>query len=362
MAYSLEDEIYLALLWRVEGRRGRREIRATGRAPTWRRCHIWPAASSWPTRTSVTSRQVRHRCQHGPARQGAGALRSGRPVPQLDGAGRPRTRGAENVMSRDGYLGYRPADHQTPFAEFFRPEMAPLPRHVVEALEHGPQAEPALPVFDDVAALLDDGYQQTENGYGALRDGGLQVSVRTDMPDVSPAMWAWWFGWHGSDSRRYKLWHPRAHVSARWSDSGGDGNYVGRTSVVQEYLGSAFTRAAIQFVEPSQLGLGASGDSVAICARVGIGRHSRGRRVVGTPRATDARWFGDAVAVLDGRRACGGATREQVDRRGGAADRGATTARCTRSHGALRTGDEPPRRISAGAFRPILRTLTLSVC
>lgn len=172
-------------------------------------------------------------------------------------------------MAHDGYLGYRPDDYQTPFADFFRPEMAPLPGHVVEALEHGPQAEPALPGFDGITALLDDGYQQTENGYGALRDGGLQVSVRTDMPGVTPAMWAWWFGWHGSDSRRYKLWHPRAHVSARWSDSRSDGSYIGRTSVVQEYLGSMFTRAAIRFVEPAQLGLGASGDSVAICARLG---------------------------------------------------------------------------------------------
>lgn len=172
-------------------------------------------------------------------------------------------------MPRDGYLGYRPEDYQTPFGEFYRPEMAPLPRHVVEALEHGPQAEPTLPAFDETADLLAEGYLQTENGYGVLRDGGLQVSVRTDMPGVSPAMWCWWFGWHGSDSRRYKLWHPRAHVSARWADGGGDGGYVGRTSLVGEYLGSAFSRPAIQFVEPSGLGLGAAEDSVAICARLG---------------------------------------------------------------------------------------------
>ncbi|MEO3759052.1 hypothetical protein ABGB19_12285 [Mycobacterium sp. B14F4] len=168
-----------------------------------------------------------------------------------------------------GYLGYRADDFDAPFADFFTPQMAPLPTHVVEALEHGPQAEPALPAFDDTTALLDDGYQQTENGYGTLRDGGIQVSVRTDMPGVTPQMWVWWFGWHGSDSRRYKLWHPRAHVSARWSDGGGDGTYVGRTSLVHEYLGSTFTRPAIQFVEPSVLGLDGSADGVAICARLG---------------------------------------------------------------------------------------------
>lgn len=67
----------------------------------------------------------------------------------------------------------------------------------------------ALLAFDDAASIVDEGYQQTENGYGILGDGSMQVSVRTDMPGVTPAMWAWWFGWHGSDTRRYKLWHPR---------------------------------------------------------------------------------------------------------------------------------------------------------
>jgi hypothetical protein len=84
-------------------------------------------------------------------------------------------------------------------------------------------------------------------------------------------MWEWWFGWHGSDSRRYKLWHPRAHVSARWADGGGDGHYVGRTSMIEEYIGSNYAKAAIQFVEPSVMGLdrGRSGGDVAVCARLG---------------------------------------------------------------------------------------------
>jgi DAPG hydrolase PhiG domain len=91
------------------------------------------------------------------------------------------------------------------------------------------------------------------------------------MPGVTPSMWTWWFGWHGSDARRYKLWHLRAHVSAQWSDGGGDGSYVGRTSLVREYLGSAFARPAIQFVVPAKAGLDETRltDAVAICARLG---------------------------------------------------------------------------------------------
>jgi hypothetical protein len=168
-----------------------------------------------------------------------------------------------------GYLGYRAGDAGTPFGEFFDPQMAALPRHVVEALEHGPQAEPVLPGFEHVAALLDAGEQQTENGYGHLADGGIQVSVRTAMPRVSPQMWSWWFGWHGSDSRRYKLWHPRAHVSAEWRDGGADGTYVGRTSLVREYLGSSYAKVAIQFVDPTALGLRVPDSDIAVCARLG---------------------------------------------------------------------------------------------
>jgi hypothetical protein len=166
------------------------------------------------------------------------------------------------------YLGYRPGDYETEFGEFFTPSMAPLPGHVVSALSFGPQAGPTLLAFSDVASLLDEGYHQTENGYGAMGDGGTQVSVRTDMPGVTPPMWAWWFGWHGDDPRRYKLWHPRAHVYAEWSGRGA--GYIGRTSFVDEYLGSRFARLAIQFVAPSVLGLDAGpGDSVTVCARVG---------------------------------------------------------------------------------------------
>ncbi|CAN5149813.1 hypothetical protein BH11ACT7_BH11ACT7_28640 [soil metagenome] len=169
------------------------------------------------------------------------------------------------------YLGYRGGDAGTPWGSFFDPEMAPLPRHVVTALEHGPQADQTLLGYDDAPTLLDSGYQQTENGYGQLRGGGFQVSVRTDMPGVTAAMWDWWFGWHGSDSRRYKLWHPRAHVSARWDDDGSANSWVGRTSLIEEYLGSSYAKAAIQFVEPSVLGLDASrlGHDLAVCARLG---------------------------------------------------------------------------------------------
>lgn len=167
------------------------------------------------------------------------------------------------------YLGYRGSDADTAWGGFFDPRMAPLPGHVVQALEHGPQAGPVLLEFADAATLLDPGCHETENGYGILRDNGFHVAVRTDMPGVTPGMWTWWFGWHGSDARRYKLWHPRAHVAAQWSDRGGDGHHIGRTSLVIEYIGSTYQQAAIRFVDPAELGLAADANQVAICARLG---------------------------------------------------------------------------------------------
>ena len=194
-------------------------------------------------------------------------------------------------MARDLYLGYRDDDADTPFGKFFKPEMAPLPQHVVEALQHGPQGGMALLALGDAASVADAGYQQTENGYGILEDGSLQVSVRTDMPGVTPAMWVWWFGWHGCDSRRYKLWHPRAHLSAAWKDGDvGARHYVGRWSMISEYIGSTLLNAAIQFVEPASMGLPAdSDDAVAICARLGSG-----------DAPVDAGWFVHHIRATSG--------------------------------------------------------------
>src|ERR1700739_78251 len=77
-----------------------------------------------------TTGEVRHRRGDGPPRQDARHLRPRRSVPHLDWS---------PLMAIDLSLGYRNDDANTPFGRFFQPEMAPLPQHVVEALQHGPQ-------------------------------------------------------------------------------------------------------------------------------------------------------------------------------------------------------------------------------
>ncbi|WP_316756697.1 DAPG hydrolase family protein [Streptomyces herbicida] len=179
------------------------------------------------------------------------------------------------------YLGYRSSDTRAPFAEYFRPTMAPLAPHVVAALDAGPQAGPLLTALEDVGSLLESDREPTETGYALLPDGSMRLAVHTPMPEVTPSMWDWWFSWHGDDSRKYKLWHPRAHLFAQWADDDvhtGPRAYVGRTSYVDEYLGSRLTRAAISFLSPSVLGLEETRladprEATAVCARVGLSEH-----------------------------------------------------------------------------------------
>lgn len=180
------------------------------------------------------------------------------------------------------YLGYREGDADTPFGRFYREEMAPLPAHVVEALAVGPQAPELLPGLETAPELLREGHLPVETGYTTGRDGSVRVAVLTAMPGVTAEMWDWWFGWHGCDARRYKLWHPRAHLSAAWADGPdrgrrGRARYVGRTSLVQEYLGSTRASVMIRFVTPADLGLDSpalapGGGRTTVCARVGAAR------------------------------------------------------------------------------------------
>jgi hypothetical protein len=159
-----------------------------------------------------------------------------------------------------------------PYARFWRPQIAPLAPHVVQAVAAGPLAPTALLPFSAAPTLLDTGEWPVETGYTLSPEGDARVFVRTLMPGVTPPMWDWWFSWHGEDAR-YRLWHPHAHLTARWADGLGDlGTYVGRTSNVDEYIGAALLKLSIRFVAPETLGLdrarlGAGAGQVAICAR-----------------------------------------------------------------------------------------------
>ena len=174
------------------------------------------------------------------------------------------------------HLGYTSTElAQSPYASFYSDEFAPLPEHVKEALLTGGQAYELFPLLDRADELLEPGYWPLETGFGLGPDGSVQVFALTQMPKVTPAMWDWWFAWHGSEAQRYKLWHPRAHISANWADGRSDLNhYIGRTSKVVEYVGPELLSLTIRFVAPAILGLDEARlkrqGEVAICARGGI--------------------------------------------------------------------------------------------
>jgi hypothetical protein len=185
-------------------------------------------------------------------------------------------------MAVRAYLGMRPGDLDgKPFARYWNPEMAPLSDEAREALLHGPEAsELGLPLAD-VNRLLDPGYLAIENGWTRIANGQLFVAVRTPMPGVEPAMIDWWFGWHGVEAQRYKLWHPRAHLHTRMARAIADlptltdrEKYVRNISYVTEYIGDRLLELAIAFRDPAEYfdtsRFASARIGTAICARTGF--------------------------------------------------------------------------------------------
>ena len=174
------------------------------------------------------------------------------------------------------YLGYSEEDlAQSPYAPFWRPVMEPLSDPIRAALLNGAVAHQLMPPLLAARDLQSGSDWTFETAYSLCPDGEARVFVHTPMPGVTPAMWDWWFGWHGDEAQKYKLWHPQAHIHVAWADGMGVlGHYVGRTSRVVEYVGSTRMALTIRFVRPRALGLDedrlkATGE-VAICARVAL--------------------------------------------------------------------------------------------
>lgn len=184
---------------------------------------------------------------------------------------RDSMRSTSPTTNKTAYLGYRDEDRPTRYARFFDEAIAALPAHVLHELALLPRPAGMLPPLSEAKNLLRNGYADLETAYTLEPDGSGRVAVLTPMPGVTPAMWDWWFGWHGSHDNRYKLWHPKAHRSATWQD--GDQTreaYIGRTSLIEEYIGPSLQKASIRFIDPAELGLVSSPDSVFICARAGL--------------------------------------------------------------------------------------------
>jgi hypothetical protein len=184
----------------------------------------------------------------------------------------PRSHATERI-----HLGYDEAERTRPFAHYFRDAVRPIQEHVRAALSEGKAPGAHGYEIDDVARRLSvPGYEAMENGWTRTERGTLVVACLTKMPRVTAAMWDWWFGWHSTDSARYKLWHPGAHRSAAIGDDRSHDRsltdrqrYVDNVSYVDEYIGSTLNRLAIRFVDPARLGFEERAGTTHVCARVG---------------------------------------------------------------------------------------------
>ena len=183
-----------------------------------------------------------------------------------------------SYRSEPRYLGYREADFEKPYARFFSRPTRPIQDHVQRALVAGmAPPEYGYEVQEAAERLAAPDYEALETGWTRLKSGVVMVSVLTDMPDVSSQMWDWWFGWHGRETARYKLWYPDAH---QYSALGEDRSavpgltdrqrYVGNVSYVDEYIGGLLQPLAIRFIDPEQLGIGEVPGTTHICARVSL--------------------------------------------------------------------------------------------
>ncbi|WP_138992485.1 FAD-binding protein [Larkinella sp. C7] len=153
------------------------------------------------------------------------------------------------------YLGYTAPDLATDYARYYNESIQKIPAPVAEALDKSPFPPGSLPPFSRAAYLQAPGYTALESGFTLEPDGSAHVAVLTYMPRVTPEMWDWWFGWHGCHDSRYKLWHPKAHLSARWEDGNDDVAYIGRNSLIEEYIGDELLAASIQFKTPTEFGI-----------------------------------------------------------------------------------------------------------
>lgn len=183
-----------------------------------------------------------------------------------------------SYVSEARYLKYREADAAKPYAKYFRTTTRPVRDEIVYALTAGMSpTEYGYPLTDAVDRLAAPGYDNLETGWTKLENGVIFVAVHTPMPGVTPEMWDWWFGWHGSETARYKLWYPDAHQFSAVGENRSHNReltdrqrYIDNVSYVDEYIGGVLQPLAIRFLDPRKLGFPDIPGTTHICARVSL--------------------------------------------------------------------------------------------
>jgi hypothetical protein len=70
-----------------------------------------------------------------------------------------------------------------------------------------------------------------------------------ELKGIIPEMVDWWWG-HIDNSERYKLWHPKDHVSFKWLVAPKPESYIGAVQLVEEYIGGKLVTIRIRWEDP----------------------------------------------------------------------------------------------------------------
>ncbi len=143
-----------------------------------------------------------------------------------------------------------------PLEPYLARPMTPPGAEALKAVESGAlQPDQAL-ALDELDRLLDPGDPAGAPGWCTLPDGCGYVSIDTPMPGVTGEMVDWWFDWHPREPIRYRIWHPRAHVSnaVEMPHTAGAKAHWGTVHHPVEDVGIGMVRARIGFLAPSAMG------------------------------------------------------------------------------------------------------------
>ena len=159
------------------------------------------------------------------------------------------------------YAGVKPSDLEgKPYRKYWNPNISTVPVHVQRALDAG-MSDAALTFTPEQAdQMLEQGYLPLETGFARMVDGRMFVSCLTKMPGVTAEMIDWWFAWHPMEDERYKLWHPREHMSCRAMKKNADEKglsdtqkYIGNPHFVTEKIGTEKVAIIISFEDPNKM-------------------------------------------------------------------------------------------------------------
>jgi hypothetical protein len=183
-----------------------------------------------------------------------------------------------SYRTQSRHLGWRGEELDRPFAHYYAERVSPIQPHVAEVLgAPGQPSELGYEVTRTADRLSKPGYEAIETGWTRTDNGTFMVACHTLMPGVTAEMWDWWMGWHGTDTARYKLWHPDAHAyssvgedRSRDRELTGRQRYLDNVSYVDEYIGTDLQRLSIRFFDPQRLGFPNLPGTTYICARVGL--------------------------------------------------------------------------------------------